>query len=166
MGRMNHVGRVLIILGATIFLGLGCTRSPSAPAPKPAGRKVEVLATVYPLADLARRIAGDSANVEWLCEAGQRPEAIEAGSHLKQRANRADLMLTSGSWDAWAVAEMSDQARTDRMVEPLRMPAARDADPKAYLWLDPPVVRQMAEAARTRLTIVDAARENEYRQNA
>jgi ABC-type Zn uptake system ZnuABC Zn-binding protein ZnuA len=46
------------------------------------------------------------------------------------------------------------------------MPSAGGADPNAYLWLDPPVVREMVDRLRVRLTVLDARREVELRANA
>jgi ABC-type Zn uptake system ZnuABC Zn-binding protein ZnuA len=160
---MPNRQRVFIILLLSTLAG--CNRGSSAPKTAPA-RKIGVFATVYPLAEMARRVAGEGADVQWLCESGQRPEDVEGNPALKQQANRADLVITSGPWDAWALAEVSDEARNERVVEPGRTQAGRTADPKAYPWLDPIVVREMTEAARIRLTVVDASRDAEYRNNA
>jgi ABC-type Zn uptake system ZnuABC Zn-binding protein ZnuA len=126
-----------------------------------------VLASVYPMAEMAHRIGGEHVDVQWLAEGGLRPEEVTAtAADLKQRANRAEMVITSGPWDDWAVAELSKEAREARLVEPMRMPAGRTADARSYLWLDPVVVRELVEAARTRLSTIDANREAEYRGNA
>jgi zinc transport system substrate-binding protein len=147
--------------------GLGCD-SRRTSAPSPTGRpKIAVLASVYPMAEMVNRIGGGYVEVQWLAEGGQRPEEVEAaGGDLKQRANKAEMMITSGPWDGWAVAELSEEAREARLVEPGRTAAARGADARSYLWLDPALVREVVEAARARLSAIDANREADYRANA
>jgi zinc transport system substrate-binding protein len=156
----------IIAAFALAAIGLGCdSRSSSGTAPT-APRRVAVLASVYPMAEMVQRIGGAQVDVQWLAETGQRPEEIEPDAELKQRANKVELVVTSGPWDAWAVAELSSEVRVARLVEPGSTAAARGADAKAYLWLNPAVVREMAEAARLRLTVVDSAHDAGYRQNA
>ena len=152
---------------AIAALGLGCdSRSGSAPA-QGTGRKVAVLASVYPMAEMVNRIGGDHVDVQWLAEDGQRPEEIAATARdLKQRANRAQVVITSGPWDGWAIAEISPEVRESRVVEPGRMPSARRADARSYLWLDPVIVREMLDATRARMTIADANHDPEYRSGA
>jgi zinc transport system substrate-binding protein len=152
---------------AVLGLGLGCdSRSANAPA-QVAGRKVVVLASVYPMAEMASRIGGAHVEVQWLAEGGQRPEEIaNTAPDLKQRANRAEVVITSGPWDGWAMAELSPEVREARLVEPGRMEASRRADARSYLWLDPAVVREMVAATKSRMTIADTNHEAEYRQGA
>jgi zinc transport system substrate-binding protein len=147
-------------------LGLGCDSRTNAPS-QVAGRKVTVLASVYPMAEMASRIGGAHVDVQWLAEDGQRPEEIAITARdLKQRANGAQVVITSGPWDGWAMAELSPEVRETRVTEPGRMEAARRADARSYLWLDPAVVREMVDATRSRLTIADAIHEAEYRKGA
>ncbi len=145
--RMTLIGkpsRWIIALFALAAIALGCdSRSSSGTAPT-APRRVAVLASVYPMAEMVQRIGGPQVDVQWLAETGQRPEEIEPDAELKQRTNKVELVVTSGPWDAWAVAELSAEVRVARLVEPGSMPAARGADAKSYLWLNPAVVRETA----------------------
>jgi zinc transport system substrate-binding protein len=115
---------------------------------------------------MAGRVGGNWVAAQWVIESGQRPEEIEPSAELKQRANKAALVITSGAWDTWAVAELSDQARSNRLIEPQRMSAARGADRTSYLWLDPAVMRELVETLRVRLTVIDPAHEADYRSGA
>lgn len=152
---------------AVTALGLACdSRSGNAPSPA-VERKVAVLASDYPMAEMASRIGGAHVDVQWLAEDGQRPEEIAITARdLKQRANGVQVVITSGPWDGWAVAELSPEVRETRVAEPGRMEAARRADARSYLWLDPAVVREMVDAIRSRLTIADANHDAEYRKGA
>ena len=151
---------------AAAVLGLGCDSRPIAPS-QAAGRKVTVLASAYPMAEMASQIGGAHVDVQWLAEDGQRPEEIAISARdLKQRANGAQVVITSGPWDGWAIAELSPEVRETRVAEPGRMEAARGADARSYLWLDPAVVRELVDATRSRLTIADPIHDSEYRKGA
>ncbi|HEY7117166.1 MAG TPA: metal ABC transporter substrate-binding protein [Tepidisphaeraceae bacterium] len=144
----------------------GSSSSSSSVPPKPSGQSVAVLATVQPLADLAERVGGQWVAAEWVIESGQRPEELETTPDLRQRANKAALVITSGPWDTWAVAELSPEARSTRVIEPDHMGMARGADRSSYLWLDPAVMREMVETLRVRLTVIDPAHDADYRSAA
>jgi zinc transport system substrate-binding protein len=105
-------------------------------------------------------------DVQWLSEGGQRPEAIETSNELTVRANNAQLLITSGPWDDWAVRALSIDARRNRVVEPGHTADAARANPRAYLWLDPAVVREMAETTKVDLTLISPRHDSEFRRNA
>src|SRR5258706_15912635 len=78
----------IIALFALAAIALGCdSRSSSGTAATPS-RRVAVLASVYPMAEMVQRIGGAQVDVQWLAETGQRPEEIEPDAELKQRANK------------------------------------------------------------------------------
>ena len=149
---------------------LGCDRNSSDSSKSGAGgenaSRIAIVASVQTLADMAQRVAGNWAEVTWLVEAGRRPEQVEVDAEARQRAGRAAAVIIAGPWDTWALADLSADARTAHLVEPSRMAAARDADPKAYLWLDPPVMREMVERLRGRLGVLDPKRDAALRASA
>jgi zinc transport system substrate-binding protein len=163
-------------IGLVVLVGLagGCDRSgsTSSSAPSPdsgGGTKATVLASVYPMAEMAQRVGGAWVDAQWLVEGGRRPEQIDAADvELRQRANKAAAVIIGGPWDTWALADLSPDARSIRVIEPARMPAAEaaNADERAYLWLDPAVVREMVDRLRVRLTVLDARHDQGLRANA
>ena len=81
----RHFCSFLFSIAATATFA-GCdTGTTSTPQP-PASSKIKVLVSPYPLADLVRQIGGDRVEVQWLFEAGQRPEEVEVTPDLRQRA--------------------------------------------------------------------------------
>jgi len=151
---------------AVIGLFLGCDNSTTS-VPKPAAAsKISVLVTAYPMVEMIKRIGGEQVDVQWLVESGQRPEDIDLGPDLRQRASKAALVVTSGPWDTWAVSELNADARSARVLEPGRTTAGRQVDPKSYPWLDASVMLELIEKARIRLTILDPNHETDYRNNA
>lgn len=142
-------------------LAMGCDNGPTA-GNKPAAAKISVLVTAYPMVELVNRIGGEHVDVEWVVESAQRPDEIESTPDLRRRANKASLVVTSGPWDSWAIADLTPDARLTRNVEPERTAAGRQLDPKAYAWLDPAVMRELIEPVRLHLTALDPAHESEY----
>src|SRR4051794_1144748 len=120
-----------------IFLVLSlaaCDRNPPDSSkgnatPTDASAKITIVASVETLAEMAQRLAGDWADVSWLVESGRRPEQVEGDSETRRRAGKAAAVLTAGPWDAWALSGLSADARAEHVIEPGRMPAARDSDP-------------------------------------
>jgi zinc transport system substrate-binding protein len=170
--RSPRLHTILSILSLAMLAG--CDSGASSPTNPVRSQKISVLVTAYPLTDLLQRVGGKFVDVQWLIEAGQRPEEIEGNAELRQRANRATFIVTSGPWDLWAGSEITNETRMARLVQPEFMPAARPKpgsadDPyaaEAYLWLDPAVTRDMVEAVRARLTLIDPTLEDEFRDNA
>jgi zinc transport system substrate-binding protein len=160
---------LLICMSCAIAVPAGCDRStnqtPSAPA------KLRVLATVYPLADIARRVAGEHADVQWLVESGQSLDALSS-TGVMDLAAQSRVVLSSGTSEDWSPKGMSLDARSVRMVQPETMVAARQLyggvppDPNAHLWLDPGTVLDCVESLRQRLAAADPVHEPDYSKNA
>ena len=159
---MRGIPLVAIIAALTLA---ACDRNSSSSG-GPTPQKIGVIATVIPMGDFARRIGGERVDVQWLVDAGQRPEELESTRDLIGKANRAAMVATSGPWDGWAAVELTPETRSARLVEPERTAAGRAADPKGYLWLDPAIVREMIESMRLRLTVLDPGHDVDYRKNA
>ena len=147
----------------------GCDRSTSQTPAAPA--KLRVLATVYPLADITRRVAGEHADVQWLVESGQSFDAL-SNTGVMDLAAQSRIVFSSGTSEDWSPKGMSLDARAVRMVQPETMVVARQLyggvppDPNAHLWLDPRTVVECVEALRQRLAAADPANEPDYSKSA
>lgn len=152
-----------MLLSLLLASSSGCDRRAST-APEPP-TKLRIVTSVYPLAALARDIAGPHADVEWFCENGQDPRNLKLSTDQKSHAHNADLILTSGFPEPWAGENMNDKQRALRLIQPDATAANHGArDNPGALWLDPPIAREVAELIRDRLTMLDAKHENDYRQ--
>lgn len=106
--------------------------------------KLVVLATVYPLADLAREIGGDWVTVEWLAESGQPLPGRNPPEDVYNRARAADVVVSCG--EDWATEGYDDPMRAGRVVRLDVLPAAtRFPSTRGLMWLDPAVGREAAE---------------------
>jgi ABC-type Zn uptake system ZnuABC Zn-binding protein ZnuA len=170
LGDSDFSASSLAALVAFLLLPLvlpGCDR-PGTPTSQESVRR-HVLSTVYPLADVVRQVAGKSVEVEWFCEAGQDPRDLKLTDEQVKRARAADLIVNSGFFDPWAGEMMDLRQQALRLIRVDEMPAAidplvQDDDfPRGALWLDPAIVKEVADAVRQRLTILDARRDRELR---
>jgi len=86
----------------------GCADRPRRPD---GSGKVRVVASIFPLADLAGRIGGPDAQVACLLAPGQTPHDFRPGAAQAERCADADLVVLVGlGVDAWA----ADAARASR----------------------------------------------------
>ena len=106
--------------------------------------KLVVLATVYPLADLAREVGGEWVAVEWLAEAGHPLPGQNPPEDVHNRARSSDVVVSSG--ELWATEGYDDPMRAGRVVRLDTLPSALAApSPRGLMWLDPAVAREAAQ---------------------
>src|SRR4051794_18579736 len=87
---MRCVSQVLLpILLVILALIVGCQK-PAAQAPRPP-EKVKVMATAYPLADIARQVGGDAVQCDWVAEQGQAMDAIDPTPEVIAKLRNAEL---------------------------------------------------------------------------
>ena len=137
---------LILALGGLILVGVACDDDERAITDTPDRKqeKLVVLATVYPLADLAREIGGEWVTVEWLAESGQPLPGNTPPEDVYNRARSADVVISSG--EGWATEGYYDPMRTGRVVRLDVLPAAvHFPGPRGLMWLDPAVGRETAE---------------------
>lgn len=187
---------VLALLATAASVG-GCRHS--APAPGTAedtahGKRIGVVATIFPLADLAKKVGGDEVEVTCLLPSGASPHTFEPRPSQAQAVSKAKLFLSIGAGlDDWSakLAEAGPPGM-ERLVATRGMdllPSAKhehgggqgDAhkhegakdsheregaagDP--HIWLDPVLMRDvLAPAICEALAAMDPARADTYRGN-
>src|SRR5688572_12177315 len=144
---------------------LGCDSRSDEVDSGPEEAPIRVVATVYPLADIARQVGGKRVTVEWLRESGQGVEALEADPARRARLRSADLVVASGA-QPWTVEGSDSAYAAQRIVRLDALPAAKGLPGDAYLWVHPQVAKELADAIRARLSVLDPKRESFYRANA
>ena|SRR5688572_2215721 len=134
---------ILAVMVAAVLVGCDDEKTVTdVPDRKP--EKLVVLATVYPLADLAREIGGEHVAVEWLAEGGQPLPGNEPPESAHGRARGSDVVVSSG--ESWATEGFDDPMRVGRVVRLDVLPSAASArSPRGLMWLDPAVAREAAE---------------------
>ena len=144
---------------------MGCDERPVDGKAGPAPPQLKVVTTAYPLADVARRVGGKRVVVEWLRESGQGPETLEATPERRGQFRNADLVVTSGSAQGWTLEGADNAYSAQRIVRIDTLPSAQGLSGDAYLWLHPGLAKELAEALRARLAVLDSQYETFYRAN-
>jgi zinc transport system substrate-binding protein len=127
------------------------------------GARIEVAASFYPLAEVARRVGGEEVAVSDLTPAGAEPHDIELRPQDVERIEQADMAVVMGGGFQPAVEEAAERSGV-ATVEVLDAVAPGDNDP--HVWLDPVLMGQVATAVADGLARVDAAASATYRANA
>lgn len=152
-GRQRIIRLVMRCISAVILLlAIGCDRTPQ-PASKPPEPK-QVMATVYPVAQIVQEIGGKRVQVEWLIESG-RPLVEAQGTQQRNSARLADLVISRGGSEEWMRGGENEPGRTNRIIRLETFPAAKDATAQGAIWLDPKLARELAAEIAKRLSIID-----------
>jgi zinc transport system substrate-binding protein len=147
------------------FTALGCEKQPQV-APDAQQEKLTIIATAYPLADIARQVGGAEVEVEWLCEAGQPAELREPSEDVRARIRVANLVISGG--ESWAVEGFDDPFRAQQIIRIDTLPAAKEpgAPGNGLIWLDPVAGLELAEQLCERLSAARASRAPYFRSQA
>lgn len=154
----------LLLSGFLLTAMVGCRRK-NVPLVAPA-EKVSVLATVYPLADVARQVGGDSVDASWVLEDGQSPDDVQGMPKLAERLTRAQIVIAGGAGEPWAVGAFEDPERARHLVRLDLAPDAQLIPDARQLWLDPIIVRQSCDVIAERLALQLPEQKNLFETNA
>jgi zinc transport system substrate-binding protein len=172
------MSKLLGILAALV-LTAACAPGPAEPAGRGAPRLV---ASFYPLAFAATRIAGDRAEVVDLTPAGVEPHDLELSPSQVRALAEADLVVYVGGGFQPGVEQALEQVDTARLdvlelVEtlPAEDEPAEDEHGKdehahgavdPHVWLDPMRLAEIGEAIATELGAIDPAGRAIYGERA
>jgi len=160
-----------VILTAALFLS-GCGKSGDAQA----DGRVNVVATFYPLYDLAVQIGGEDAHVVNLIPAGVEPHEWSPKSRDLQLASQAELFLYNGAgFETWVDDLLGGIGKSGHLeaVEASRgVPLIRDASAEAgeygdagidpHTWVSPKSALIMAGNIKEAFVRADPARKDAY----
>lgn len=125
--------------------------------------RVQVVASFYPLAEVARRVGADRVAVSDLTPAGAEPHDIELRPQDVERIEGADLVVVVGGGFQPAVERAAQRSGTGT-VEVLRVVAPGASDP--HVWLDPVLMGDIARVVEEALARIDPPGGAGYRANA
>jgi zinc transport system substrate-binding protein len=123
------ISRIVLILVGVALVGAGCSAAGSS-----SGGRTTVVASFYPLAYAARRVGGDTVEVENLTPSGSEPHDLELTPRAVAEIQQADVVLYLGHGFQPAVSDALDGAN-GRAIDLLQGLPLRAADP--HVWLDP-----------------------------
>jgi zinc transport system substrate-binding protein len=139
-------------LGALL---VGCERRKSPASGTRVREKVDVLGTVYPLADVAQQVGGDDVKVSWIIESGESLVGFNPGAEARSRLRTAQILIAGGMTEPWAVGGAADVYQHERLIrlDALNMQSAISAD-AGFLWMDPLIVCDGAREFSNKLGVL------------
>lgn len=162
---LGHRSIAAALIGAAAFAG-ACTSGDGDP-PAAGGGRLDVVASFYPLAELATRVGGDAVKVTNLTPVGVEPHDVELTSRQVDQLEDADLVLYLGDDFQPAVAEVAenrDGGRLDLLEHVTLLDEGDEADP--HFWLDPRRMAEAVDAVAGALTELTSAGQADFEANA
>lgn len=147
---------------AAVLTASGCESAPPSARPL-------VVATIYPLWDFSRQVAGDRAEVVALVPPGVEPHDWEPSPRDVSQVQRATVLVHTGTTvDAWAQKLLVDSKSRSTVVDASRglSVLTRGGATDPHVWLDPALARAQVEAIATGLGQADPAGRAIYDENA
>lgn len=158
--KMRMILTIVLVL-ATVAALAGC-RSAGGD-----GDRLDVVASVYPLAEAAGRVGGDLVRVRNLTPPGAEPHDLELAPDDVAAIVGADLVLVVGGGFQPAVEDALAQTEGETL-EALSLVPTLSADGRVdpHVWLDPMRFAAVVEAVGRALAELDPAHAEVYRANA
>ena len=172
---------VVLFFGVTLFLG-GCSLQNSVEDTKNSEQKIKVAASIFPLYDITKEIAGDKIDVNLILPPGASPHTFEVSSSQIKKLQGVKLFFVIGqNLDAWVEnisSSVSESQTVDlSLVVELQQldensanhkPDEDEEDATGYdphYWLSPQNVYLMAEEILNQLVLLSPENENYFLGN-
>src|SRR5512136_674839 len=163
-----RAGLALALLVALLG-GMACKQEESSD-------RLTVVATIFPLADFVKNVAGDKVEVVTLLRPGDSPHTYEPSSRDMKAVAQATLLVVNGAGlDFWV--EKLKSAASDNMVELdtsailekqglLVSGDEHEGGVNPHYWLDPVLAQMQVEAIAAALVAADPGNKDSYLGNA
>ena len=174
-GMRLHMRWVGLMLGALLaFAAVGCGgEEPGASGAQQAG-KIRVVCTTTMIADLARNIAGDDAQVIGIMKTGEDPHVYDVRPRDAQMIADADVVLMNGLHLESTLLHIIDHNATGAVVsrlaedERIKTLGSQDAEgaPDPHCWFDVNYFKVYAQRACDALVQADPTHAQGYKARA
>lgn len=172
----HRTGQIIAAVIACVLIGVVLytfVKRSGLPVNNASTDKIQVVASFYPLADFAKNVGGDLADVTNITPAGAEPHEYEPMPRDIVKVNSARLLIYNGNrFDPWA--EKIEADLKAKGVEVIKMSGILDSLKKSaddggeydpHFWLDPVNAQKEADVIADALIKIDKEREKEYNQN-
>jgi len=180
--------RAAIMAAATVLAACGCSRE--GPSPPDSAGKIQVVATIFPIADVARQVGGSRVEVHCLLDSGQEPHRFSPKMRQIELLAKARLVVTIGMGiDAWA--DQALQRARKGKIEVLELASSKEfrelpEDPSdsddhghyedagarhhhagdPHVWLDPVFMQAFVASIARELSRIDPEHAGQYSERA
>ena len=156
---MKRFLAALLLVAAFVMGGCGQQAEQSG--------KLSVAASFYPMAEFARAVGGDKAEVYTMIADGVEPHDWEPGARDLTRLAKAKVFVYNGGVEPWAEPALAAVADDGVLaVEAGQAFIKPDSRLGPHFWLSPKKAAAEVAAVRDAFMKADAANADYYRQNA
>jgi zinc transport system substrate-binding protein len=158
---LSVVVTAAVVVSSGAALGAGCSAGGISAAPN--RPRLNVVASLFPLAEVARRVGGDRVTVIDLTPSGVEPRGLAISPLQVDQIRSADVVLDVGLGFQPAVEEVA--AAADRRTDTLAvLPAIGGSEP--HVWLDPIAMEQVVALVAQAFQRADPAGRATYDRGA
>ena len=161
---------VMVLILSLVLLGCRSddTRDPNL-------GKLDVAASIFPLADFVRQVGGNNVEVVTIVNGAANPHTFELTPETVRRTSRARLLVLNGMglefWSNKLIDAIGKKqftvVETAAGIRPLTEEHAGHEHPggNPHVWLSPPLAMRQVQAISDALIAIDAANASLYRRN-
>ena len=131
-----------------------------------------VSATIFPIYDLVRQIAGGKLEVNLIVQPNDSPHTYNPSIKERNRIEKSRLIFVIGhTLDSWAIEGITNKANIIVLDKGISLISYQHAERghgqvNPHYWLDPENARTMAQVIADELSILDPPNKDTYQQNA
>jgi len=163
---------LILLLGLVLWPACGGSKETPTPTIAPGSEKLEVVASIFPLADFARNVGGDRVEVVTLLPPGVSPHVYEPTPEKVKDLAKATLFIKNGAGlEFWAEKLVNAVASSELVVVDTSagvelLAEAGEEGGNPHIWLDPLLAQKQVKDIRDALIQVDPQNKDYYEADA
>src|SRR4051812_9348450 len=178
-----NMKRLLVLLIIFLLMGSGCSNTASTKSEKTSeeSKKLQIVTTFYPMYYFAKKVAGDSANVELLIPNGAEPHDWEPTAKDMAKIQDADVFIYNSQYfEIWTekvlksindsnlkVVEASSGIKLMDALESEEHGHSEHTSSKdPHVWLSPVLAQQEVNTIAKALEQADSKNKDQFQKNA
>ena len=156
--------KIATIIFTILLFIIGCSnKSSNENASDTSNTKLQVYASIYPIYDFAKKIAGDKADIYNMTSAGSEPHDFEITSKDMANLTKANLFIyNGGGMENW-VDTVKDSIKDIKYIEASLGIPNDELDP--HFWLSPIKAKKEMENIKNAFIEIDSDNADYYNSN-
>ena len=156
--------KIATIIFTILLFIIGCSnKSSNENASDTSNTKLQVYASIYPIYDFAKKIAGDKADIYNMTSAGSEPHDFEITSKDMANLTKANLFIYNGGGMEHWVDTVKDSIKDIKYIEASLGIPNDELDP--HFWLSPIKAKKEMENIKNAFIEIDSNNADYYNSN-
>ena len=156
--------KIATIIFTILLFIIGCSnKSSNENASDTSNTKLQVYASIYPIYDFAKKIAGDKADIYNMTSAGSEPHDFEITSKDMANLTKANLFIYNGGGMEHWVDTVKDSIKDIKYIEASLGIPNDELDP--HFWLSPIKAKKEMENIKNAFIEIDSDNADYYNSN-